>query len=82
MPHLQNSALAAAASLADGDDEVPIPRFPSCSALVWCDSDDEVLILRPMLSCLPSTSFVPLSLCSPLSCPQAGGRGLCLLGYG
>jgi hypothetical protein len=46
-----------ATSLAESDDEVPISPFPS--ALISCTSDDENLILRPMLSCLAYTS-VPL----------------------
>jgi hypothetical protein len=48
-----------ATSLAESDDEVPISPFPPDSALISCTSDDENLILRPMLSCLAYTS-VPL----------------------
>jgi hypothetical protein len=68
----QPTARAATTSLADSDDELSIsPR----SALVLCDSDDEVPVPRPMLSCPSSTSrpFVRPA-------PQACGR--CPLGYG
>jgi hypothetical protein len=43
----------AAASLLDSDDE---GAFCACHlALVLCDSDNEVLILHPMHSCVPAT---------------------------
>jgi hypothetical protein len=54
------SAHAAAASLADSADEIPIPRFPPCSALVLCDSDDEVPIPCPRLCRLSSCTPLPL----------------------
>jgi hypothetical protein len=65
--HKRPSAHAAAASLEDSDDKVPIPHFPPRSALVLCDSDDEVLIPRPMLSCPSSTS-------RPFARPQPARR--------
>jgi hypothetical protein len=67
----QPSAHAAAASLADRDYEVHIPRIPPRCALVSCDNDDEVLIPRPKHTFL-SLLHLPLSLPSswaPLSCP-------------
>jgi hypothetical protein len=57
-------ARAVAASLADSDNEVPIPCNAPCSALVLCDSDDEVLFLRPVLSC-PSSTLHPFVLPHP-----------------
>jgi hypothetical protein len=58
-----------AISLADRNDDVPIPRFACLSALVSCNSDDEGLILRRGLS--------------HLSSPTSGlcGRARCPLGY-
>jgi hypothetical protein len=43
----QSSAHAVATSLADSDD-VPILRIQPRSAVVSCDSDDEVLVPRPI----------------------------------
>jgi hypothetical protein len=65
------SDLAAASSQADSAAEVPIPRFPPPFALVSGDSDDEVLIPRPTLSCVPSTS---LPFLRPVFALQASGR--------
>jgi hypothetical protein len=69
----QPSYHAAAAWLSVSADEVPIPRFPSRSALDSCVCD-EVLILHPFLSFL----LFPC-LCPPLDL-QACGRGRCFLG--
>jgi hypothetical protein len=49
------------------DDEAPIPR----SALISCDSEDDVRFPCPMLSCLPSNSDVNLNRL-PLSVPLVG----------
>jgi hypothetical protein len=58
------SAHAMAAWLAGGDDEVSILRITPSSPPVSYDSDDEILIPCPMLSCLP---FSTPSLCLPSS---------------
>jgi hypothetical protein len=73
------SGLAAAASLADINDEIPIPRIPPHSSLVSVDSDDEVLIPRPTLS-RPSSATCPFG--CPCLAPPAGGLGRCPLGNG
>jgi hypothetical protein len=72
-PPKRPSAHAAAASPADSDDELPRPRFTYHHALGSCDSDDEVLIPRHRLSCLPSTSLPSVRL-RPVR--QAAGLGL------
>jgi hypothetical protein len=77
IPPRQYSAHGAAGPLVDNDGEVPIPRFSSRSALALCGIADEVLLLRPMLSCLSSISH-PCVHTQPA--PQASGR--CPLGYG
>jgi hypothetical protein len=64
-PPRQDPAQVAAVSLVDNDSEVPIPRFPSRSALVLCGIADKVLLLRPMLSCLPSVSIPVFTLDLP-----------------
>jgi hypothetical protein len=63
----QPSYHAAAASLSASADDVPIPRFPSRSALNSCVCD-EVLILHPFLSFL----LFPC-LCSPSTCRLVAG---------
>jgi hypothetical protein len=50
---LQLSDHAAAASIPETAADVPIWRFPPCSALVSCSSNDKALIQCPTLSCVP-----------------------------
>jgi hypothetical protein len=58
------------ASLAESDDDVPILRIPPRSALVSCDSDDEVLVPLPLLLVPPPLPVPLLALAL-----QACGRG-------
>jgi hypothetical protein len=67
----QPSARAAAASVAESDDEVPMSRIPPRSALASCDGDDEVLIPRPILSCPASTSRPCHGVSSLVSCSNS-----------
>jgi hypothetical protein len=69
----QLSAPAAAASLVDSADEIPIPKFAPFSALGLRDRDDEVSILHPRLPCLSSFTSPPM-VC-PQPAPQAGSHG-------
>jgi hypothetical protein len=55
-PPPQPSAHAAAPSLADRDDEVPIPLFSHRTTLVSCYGDAEVPLLRPDVSCHSSSA--------------------------
>jgi hypothetical protein len=54
------SAPAAAPSPADRDDEVPIPQFSHCTALLSCYGDAEVPLPLPSLSRLFSSTTVLL----------------------
>jgi hypothetical protein len=75
-----DSAHAAAPSPADSDDEVLIPRFSHCAALVLCDCAAEVSCPHPGVSCLSSSPSPPIA--RPQPALQAGGHGRCPLGYG
>jgi hypothetical protein len=68
-PH--SSALAAPASPADSDDDIPILRFSHRPALVSCSGDAEVLLLRPSLS--HPYSSTPPTIVRPRPALQAGG---------
>jgi hypothetical protein len=59
-------AHAAAALLADSDEQVPIPHVPPRSALVPCDSDDEVLF-RALCFLVPPRLPIPLFALARLS---------------
>jgi hypothetical protein len=86
-PARRPSAHAAAASLADSDDEVHMYRIPPRSALVFvvyettvlCDIDDEVIVLSPLLSGPSSTSH---PIVRPHPGLQACGCGRCPLWNG
>jgi hypothetical protein len=76
----QPFAHAAAPSPAPSDDEVPIPRFSYCTALVSCYGDAEVLLPCLGVSCLSSSPSPPIV--RPQPALQAGGHSRCPLGYG
>jgi hypothetical protein len=73
-------ARAAATSLADSDDEVPIyfQYIQRGTALLSCYGDAEALLPRPSVSRLSSSTSPPIV--RPQPAPQAGGRGT--FGYG
>jgi hypothetical protein len=60
-------------SLAGSRDEVPIPRFTHCLALILCDTEGEGLIPHPTVSHL-SSSTSP-TFVQPLPALQFGDRG-------
>jgi hypothetical protein len=85
IPHLpvtappQPSARAAATSLAEHDDEVPVPRCSCRIALLLCCGDAAVPLTRLSVSCL-SSSTSPV-IVHHQAAPQAGGRDGRPLGY-
>jgi hypothetical protein len=77
-PPPRPSAHTTAASPADSDDELPIPRLSHRPALVSCYGDVALPPLRPRLSRLCSSTSPPI-VC-PQPAPKAARCGRCPLG--